>query len=193
MALCKVVKATTGFRVPRFNIIAGLMLAILPVFLQGCGFHLRGSVQLVSELSPLFVREPDAGSDIAPVLRGSLQANNVDVTTDGQAASAVLTIHQEDYHRRVLTVSSAGSVQEFELSYRVNYSLKDRDQRALLSNQWASLRRDLRFDATAVLGKSSEEAQLKRDMVDDAVQQILRRLQKLSVNEAAADKGERLK
>lgn len=169
---------------PRFRV--GLMLVILLVLLlQGCGFHLRGSVQLAFGLSPLFVHEPNAGTDIGAVLRASLRANDVDLVKDERAASAVLTLHSERHQRRVLSVSSAGSVQEFELSYRVNYSVKDSHQRALLSNQWANVSRDLRYDETAVLGKSGEETQLKRDMVDDAAQQILRRLQKLK----PADQG----
>jgi len=167
--------------------ISGLFLvALLVLLLQSCGFHLRGNVQLASELSPLLLREPGAGTEIASVLRGAVRANNIHVTKNEQSASAILTIHREEHRRRVLSVSSAGTVQEFELSYRVNYSLKDSQQGALLSNQWVNLSRDLRFDTTAVLAKSGEETQLKKDMVNDAAQQILRRLQKLTFNDTAA-------
>jgi outer membrane lipopolysaccharide assembly protein LptE/RlpB len=42
------------------------------------------------------------------------------------------------------------------------------------------LRRDLRFDANEVLGKSSEEERLRQDMLDSAAQQILRRVPKVT-------------
>ena len=44
------------------------------------------------------------------------------------------------------------------------------------------LKRDLSYSDTDVLGKEQEEALLYRDMVNDAVQQVMRRLQVARLN-----------
>ena len=91
----------------------------------------------------------------------------------------ILIVDAEAYKRRVLTVSSVGQVQEFELSYDVAYSIKNvADPDASLMRQNLSIKRDLRFSVDEVLGKVSEEARLKKDMVLAASERILRRLPK---------------
>ena len=50
-----------------------------------------------------------------------------------------------------------------------------------LLGQKTTVKRDLRFSVTEVLGKTSEENRLKEDMVNAAAEQILRRLPKAAM------------
>jgi LPS-assembly lipoprotein len=63
------------------------------------------------------------------------------------------------------------------LRYRLSYRLTDSESRELLPTTEVQLKRDLSYSDTDVLGKEQEEALLVRDMRNDAVQQVLRRLQ----------------
>jgi len=153
-----------------------LLTVVLITALSACGFHLRGSVQLPPELVTINVQDAKPSTDIAPVLRTALR--NAGVQISG-SAPMLLQLNAEQYGKRVLSVDSVGRAQEYGLSYTVRFSLKGRDGAEVwLAEQSVTQTRDLRFDATAVLGTENEEALLKEEMRRDAVLQILRRLQK---------------
>lgn len=150
------------------------LLGIL-LLLQGCGFQLRGATPEAKNIPLTYVR----GGIPASLLRAQLNRVNK-VTENAEAAQAVLTILDENFDRRVLTVGSGdGKVREYELRYRVNFEVRDKAGAELLAPQTINLRRDYLFNETQVLGSDTEEDILQRDMVQDAVGQILRRLQAL--------------
>jgi LPS-assembly lipoprotein len=147
--------------------------------LTACGFHLRGSVQLPLELAAINVLDAKSATDIAPALRNALKNAGTRVS---DAAPMVLQLKAEQYGKRVLSVDSSGRAQEYGLSYTVRFLLKAEGAEAGKSVIWlaeeaVTQTRDLRFDSAAVLGTEGEEAQLKAEMRQDAVLQILRRLQ----------------
>lgn len=155
------------------------MLVVLA--LTACGFHLRGSVQLPPELATINVLDARPATDIAPALRNALKSAGTQVSG---SAPMVLQLTAEQYGKRVLSVDSAGRAEEYGLSYTVRFSLIKEAAEVngttgvvWLAEQAVTQTRDLRFDAAAVLGTESEEAKLKAEMRQDAVLQILRRLQ----------------
>jgi LPS-assembly lipoprotein len=146
------------------------------LLLQGCGFQLRGTMPDAKSIPPMFVQ----GGTPASLLRSQL--SRVDRMTENiEAAQAVLNILNENFDRRVLSVGSGdGKVREYELRYLASFEVRDKAGQELLAPQTVTLSRDYLFDETQVLGSDTEEAILRRDMVNDAVGQILRRLQALS-------------
>jgi LPS-assembly lipoprotein len=83
----------------------------------------------------------------------------------------------EQSERVILSLSGSGRVRELQLRYKVAYRVTDRERRELLPATEVQLKRDLSYSDTDVLGKEQEEALLYRDMRNDAVQQVVRRLQ----------------
>jgi LPS-assembly lipoprotein len=150
-----------------------LLIPIL-LLLTACGFHLRGSVQLPPELSTMAVVDTRPVTDIAPELRRGLKNTGVTVSA---SAPMVLQLKSEQYGKRVLSVDSAGRAQEYGLSYTVRFLLIGTEGAVWLPEATVTQTRDLRFDPAVVLGTASEETQLKAEMRQDAVLQILRRLQ----------------
>lgn len=145
------------------------------MLLSACGFHLRGAVELPEALLEMNLQDAATATDIAPDLRRALQRQGV---TLSQAAPMKLILLGESYSKRVLSVDSEGRVQEYGLSYGVQYSLQGPEGEWWINRESVSASRDLRFDATAVLGTGNEEAQLQQEMRRDVVNSILRRLQK---------------
>ena len=159
-----------------------LICVVSVIFLQSCGFHLRGEIDLPPEIHQLAIDDVTTTSQIAPVLRIQLRRHDIKLLDNIDEAKLVIEIDSERQQRRVMTVSPEGQVQEFELMYIVNYSIHNIDnEKASISKQNLTIRRGLRFDETAVLGKTSEETRLQQDMVNAAAEQILRRLQKVSL------------
>lgn len=150
------------------------LLILTLLLLTNCGFHLRGTVQLPPALSTVAVVDAAPATDIAPDLRRALKSRGVQVT---DVAPLRLLLRSESFSKRVLSVDSEGRAQEYSLGYTVRFGLQGDEGLVWLPEESISLSRDLRFDATAVLGTSSEEVQLKEEMRRDAVLRILRRLQ----------------
>ncbi len=147
--------------------------------LTACGFHLRSAVSLPPELAEIALHDASPASDIFPELRRALRNKKIRLS---ETAPLVLQIKAERYGKQVRSVDSAGRAQEYGLSYTVRFLLKREAMQGengavWLAEQTITQTRDLRFDATAVLGTASEETRLKVEMRRDAVSQILRRLQ----------------
>lgn len=134
------------------------------------------------ELPPTMARTYIAGAANSPLyyeLESALLAAGGEVVETVEAATAILTIHSERYGRRVLSVDSAGSASEYELSLRVAFSLHDSGGNPLdgRGRDEVVLLRDYRFDPNNVLASGVQEEMLQTEMRRYAVRQILRRLQ----------------
>jgi LPS-assembly lipoprotein len=72
--------------------------------------------------------------------------------------------------------TSTGAIREFQLRYRYRFRLRSRNGTELIPDTEIMLTRDINFNETGALSKESEEALLYRDMENDLVLQIQRRL-----------------
>jgi len=155
-----------------------LMLISTLLLLAGCGFHLRGSVDLPADLQRMHIQGTSKYSALGVELRRSLRANGIDVVDTVNEAQVVLQISAPEYKRRLLSVSGiSGKTAEYELQYSLNVSLKDRQGKVLLVPQPLRQLRDYTYDRDNVLGKGNEEARFRVEMERDLVLQVLRRLQ----------------
>ena len=157
----------------RHVLLISLFLASL-FLLSSCGFHLRGPVDLPPELLEMAVVDTAPATDIAFDLRDALKRKGVQVRS---AAPVMLQLRGESFSKRVLSVDSSGRAQEYGLGYTVRFSLQGKGGAIWLPVESIIVTRDLRFDATAVLGTANDEALLYAEMRRDAVLRILRRLQ----------------
>ena len=155
----------------RLRLAAALLLAGPFV---GCGFQLRGTVALPFET--LLVTGVDNTPFAIDLRRGLRASRRVEVVDEPARAQAVLQVTGLSQERRILSLSAAGRVQEYQLIYRVSFRVHDGRGQELLPLNDIVLRRDITFNDSQVLAKEQEEILLVRDMQNDAVQQVLRRL-----------------
>ena len=158
-----------------------ILLVVLSVLMQSCGFKLRGNVILDPSFYPLYIQVESNVTQIADPLKRALERQNVTLVDDPSQAATVIHLVAEQFLRRVLTVSNSGKVQEFALNYYVEFNIMDDKGKALLETTRLEVERVLRFDDSEVLAKSTEEATIHQHMLEDSVQQLLRHLQSLQV------------
>ena len=152
-----------------------LAVAILAaVALSACGFHLRG--QATYTFSSIYVN--GAKSVFEAELKRSLEGGgNATVVATPTAAQVILDVPVVVEEKDVLSLSSAGSVREYQLEMRVSFRLHDADGLDWLPAGEITVRRAYTFNETEVLARDAQEQRLLREMQSDAVAQLVRRLQ----------------
>lgn len=153
------------------RVTAGIALCTL---LAACGFHLRGQAKLPFDTLYIANINTPFGNQLARAVRAG---SNTRVADNAKEAQVTLQILAEIRERSILSLSGTGRIRELQIRYRVTFRLYDKENRDYISRGEVQLKRDLTYSDADVLGKEQEEALLYRDMQDDAVQQIMRRLQ----------------
>ncbi|WP_371070119.1 LPS-assembly lipoprotein LptE, partial [Salmonella enterica] len=84
-------------------------------------------------------------------------------------------IFDEDSQRRVLSLGSGGTANDFELSYRFDYELVDAKNKVISVRQPIEIKREYYNNQVAVIAKSNEEAVIRNEMYQQAVRTIVNR------------------
>ena len=159
-----------------YTVVALILCTGVMALFAGCGFRLRGSIDLPSELTEVAIQGTRPNGELGIALRNGLSRVGGQVVDSVRNARSVLVITQDSSERRVLSVDSIGQANEYELAYTLGFRLDDPDGTNRVVQQSISLRRQYRYDPTQTLAKADEEVRLLREMREDAVRQMLRRL-----------------
>lgn len=145
--------------------------------LPGCGFRLREPPRLAFSRLHLAGFEPR--SPLEAALRRALQGQASFVASPADA-DLVLRALAEQRERSVAASTAAGQVRELQLRLRVTVRADSPDGRERMPPVTLRQARDLRTNETAALAKAIEEDALYLAMLDDIVDQLLRRLAALA-------------
>lgn len=152
----------------------GGALGAAALLLSGCGFRLRGPQAL--DFATVHISVPEQSEFGAQLRRLVATTGTTRVEEDAAKAEARLQILSNDRGREILSLTGAGKVREYQLVQSLRFQLLDRAGKALIPPTSLTARREYTFDDSQVLGKEQEEALLYRDMQNDLVQQLMRRL-----------------
>jgi LPS-assembly lipoprotein len=150
----------------------------------GCGFQLRGAVDIPHDLSPVFVQ---GGGLVARSVETRLLGSGVPATGNPASAGLLVEILSEARDRRVVAVDQDGRALAYMLTYRVRFAANTGTGEPLIEPQQLTL--DRTFDDNpdvAVLGKEQESDIIYADMADDAADQVILRLRAALANRAAS-------
>ena len=140
-----------------------------------CGFHLRGEAHYAFET--LYLNSP-ASQPLTAELRRSLEGvGSAKLMPAADQAQAILDITAVENNKQILSLSGAGKVAEYLLTKRVLFRVRDAAGNDWLPTSELLVRRTYTYNDTEALAKETQEQRLWREMQDDAVAQIVRRLQ----------------
>jgi LPS-assembly lipoprotein len=154
------------------NVFMGLLL----VAIAGCGFQLRGVVPLPDSLKLMYVQGINLQQGLGLTLKRGLEQNRVQVVDNYEKESAVLTVLENKFERRILSVGNNAKVSEYELYSSLKFKVTDGQGELLIEPQQLEAIRDYQFDQTSVLSSDGEEAILREQLGQQLVQSLLRRL-----------------
>jgi LPS-assembly lipoprotein len=150
-------------------------LAPLLVLLAGCGFHLQGRQPLPAQFAYTYVETQDEQTDFVQDLRKALIASNVNVIRTKGSSGAVIDVHEDELTERILSVSARNIPTEYELTYRVKFSVMSGDK-TLIDKEEISATRDISFSESQLLAKEREQEILRAALARDLVALVMRRL-----------------
>ena len=167
------------------------LLSLLPfAALAGCGFRLRGAGSAQLPYKTFHVSLPEA-SEVRIWLERYIRAGGSTTLVDTpKEAEAIFVQVQDRRGKTILSVNAQGRVREYRLQLDYTFKVVNAKGLELVRANDISLTRDISFDDSNVLAKDLEEGLLWRDMNNDLVNQIMRRLTIVKPRDPAQDDDE---
>lgn len=184
------------------------LMVLLIGLVAGCGFKLRGSAALPGYKLPFatIALSLPPTSEFHALLKRNIEASSPGTqVVDAKDAEAILVVLGDSYQKIILSLNAAGRAREYQLvrsfSFKVTPNVtastpaaqaKYTDVLAPAPTEYIApstitLRREITFSDELVLAKESEEVLLQRDMQNDLVQQLMRRLAAAKLQPAKVD------
>ena len=107
----------------------GIVAVVATVAMAGCGFHLRG--EAAYPFDSIYISVPVAPPLALELTRAVAAASKAQVVDGAGNAQVVLDVPSVVDDKEVLSLSSGGSVREYQLIKRVQFRLHDKD-----GNDW---------------------------------------------------------
>ncbi|KOR31469.1 hypothetical protein TI04_00635 [Achromatium sp. WMS2] len=162
----------------QFTLTLGILL------MTGCGFQLRGSLNIPTHIIPLYIQAVP-GSSIALVMQELLTSNSISTTIDVGKAKLIVHIIKEDHNSRVIAVNKYGKVLSSELSYQVTFEFLDNKGSVIREPNTIMVSRNYVNPEVEVLGKTEEANMIRQDLEQEMATRILIRLRSLSYTESS--------
>lgn len=153
-----------------------LLALVLAVALTGCGFHLRGVGSGNLPYKAMYIALPDTAEVNIWLQRYIKASGSTTIVEDPKTADAIFQQLGDSRLKTILSVNAQGRVREYRLQLTYTFRVVNQKGQVLVPSNEVALTRDISFDDSNILAKDLEEGLLWRDMNNDLVNQIMRRL-----------------
>lgn len=154
------------------------LIAAVSLFavLAGCGFQLRGDVELPAAMAKTYIDYRASDADLRRSLARALSLSGATVVTSPEVASAVLRLHSAAVRRRVLAKDAAGRPREYEIEVTLRYDVIDPEGRQITPLQDVQRRSNLLLDPSDPLTNAGDVDYVVQSLREDAIWEMLRRI-----------------
>ncbi|QVL46541.1 MAG: hypothetical protein KFB94_02495 [Methylophilaceae bacterium] len=116
---------------------------------------------------------------ISKDLKKYLNTNEIKILPSAENAELLIDLLGEENEKRILSLAGTGTVNEYELYYRISYRTKVSNQPLWSQAITIESRRDLTYSDATLLSKQTEERKLNENMQQEVVNRLIRRLSAL--------------
>lgn len=152
----------------------GLLLSM--TMLVGCGFHLRGMVDIPSWLTNVTIIIEQADRNIASLLKEQLEAYHLRVNPNPATSDYWLIIEQDDTQQQIASISSSTTPRQYRLVYSIRFKLQRAQAEEIIPSTTLNVTRQVTINGDRILGSNDEEALLITEMKREAITRIINRL-----------------
>lgn len=147
------------------------IVVLFAVLLTACGYQLRGAVDLPASMQKVYLQ--NASSPLREQFGTSIRASSGRMVDSVGQAGVVINVLTERFDRRVLSLSSTGKANEFELLYALDFEVLNSKGGVMLKRQTIELSREYFNDQQAIIAKTNEEEVIRTEMYQQAVRSII--------------------
>jgi LPS-assembly lipoprotein len=151
-----------------------LLAAGAAALVSGCGFQLRQAPHFAFQT--IYINGSAGSALVQDIRRGISKAKDIAIVADPTAAQVVLDVLLDRREKVVVGLNASGEVREFQLRTRFQFRLRTPQGKELIPLVELVQQRDISFTETTALAEEQGEVLLYRDMQQDIVQQLMRRL-----------------
>jgi LPS-assembly lipoprotein len=151
-----------------------LLAAGAAALVSGCGFQLRQAPHFAFQT--IYINGSAGSALVQDIRRGISKAKDIAIVADPTAAQVVLDVLLDRREKVVVGLNASGEVREFQLRTRFQFRLHTPQGKELIPLVELVQQRDISFTETTALAEEQGEVLLYRDMQQDIVQQLMRRL-----------------
>lgn len=155
--------------------ISRALLGCSLLWLTACGFHFRTAADFPADMAVTYIQTDNRYSLFYRELVSTLRRSNITLTTDPTQAHTVIRVLSDQTGRRTLTVTARNVPAEYEVYYRVRFSV-EANGKEIVPLEELFLTRDYPFDETEVLGKANEQQIIMQKIARDMVGLVSRRM-----------------
>lgn len=155
----------------RFTL-SSILIGSFIFLLSACGFHLRGSNEIVSDI-PISVSWN--GRAVSPFVSHHLK-NRLERQGDPEHAELQIVLNKATFKKRVLVLDKEALPAEQALILELNYITRSINNSAP-TVQNLRLEKNYYFDATELISSDQYEIDIKKQILDQAAQIIHRRIE----------------
>jgi LPS-assembly lipoprotein len=156
------------------------MLALL----SACGFHLRGLADI--PFKSIYV-EGNKNPISQDVIR-ALKNNGVEISKEVDKAEVAVEIMNDTTVKRILSLGGGvGVVREFELLHVMTFRMRNTKNELWDAPQTIENRRDFSYNDSEILAKTYEETMIYENMRQDAIREVIRRIQVYKPSQTATE------
>jgi LPS-assembly lipoprotein len=149
------------------------VILVMALILSACGYHLRGALDLPTGMKNVYLEGGSA--ELRDQFNRAMEISSMQLASSPETAGIIVRIFDEDSQRRVLSLGSGGTANNFELSYRFDYELVDAKDKVLSARQPVEIKRDYFNNQLAIIAKDNEETVIRNEMYQQAVRTIVNR------------------
>ena len=153
----------------RLLIIASLSVMIL----SACGFQLRGSLALPSEIEPIMVI---GKKSFRSELFNTLRVYDIKITRDKEQANSTLELIDYQSKRRTVSLGRGDKVAEYQLIETVRYQLLNKQGNTIIKPRTLTDRKILQNDSSQIASTSQERDLLRKEMRNNLIAKIIGQL-----------------
>lgn len=147
-------------------------LVLITTIIAGCGFKLRGALDVPIAATELRLTLPKNTPDaFEHFLMLTIAEQGIRITGDADYQIKIDKIYE---NRRSITLDEKANVDEYELLKLVSFEILDREEKVIATKLQARTERIYDYDADAATASLAQEQQIQQEMWQTLSTRILR-------------------
>ena len=148
----------------KFNSI--ILSPLLLVNITSCGYQFRGA----TDVNFVSISIDGGSPSFLKILKKQFKQSGVKVQE--RNSEKTLEITNDTFSKKILSLSAAGKVREYQINYKISFRFKSQD------SEWSNsinleANRDFTYDDKNIIAKTEEESRLIKGMQEQLIRTIV--------------------